>query len=331
MFKTRDASNTKLEFNKEYIPGTYIEPEALAKMQLYVQECSDEVGWLCTATKDNEGDYIIHDAILFDQEVSATTTEITPEGLSNFAEKLLKQENGMEIWNNIRVWGHSHVNMGVSPSGQDNLQMDTFTESGHDWFIRIIANKQGDFKVDIFDFKNGLIYLDAPWYKMLTEQEEQINEQIKNYQESLKKLQNDRITKIESKIKEEIKEKVKKKAYNYTNNVYGHGGWAGYNYGHNNNFKTKTIFDTSKKNKRNEEKQYQDYWEDYQDIFSTDEEVLSYFTDDELLIFATCESEEHLEKALTTLGHCLDDFTLSDIIRIYQVAQDYYLDAINAI
>src|SRR5690606_11009605 len=108
------------------------------KMFIYVDECNDEIGWLGTAKimEGNEHNIVfIDDVFLFDQEVHATTTEITPEGLTEFANELIEMgDKGIEIWNNIKVWGHSHVNLGVSPSGQDDKQMKTFRDGGHDWF-----------------------------------------------------------------------------------------------------------------------------------------------------------------------------------------------------
>ena len=67
----------------------------------------DEVGWLGTVYYNSEHNYyFVSDVFLFDQEVHGTTTEITPEGLADFATELLQREDGMEIWNNMKLWGH---------------------------------------------------------------------------------------------------------------------------------------------------------------------------------------------------------------------------------
>lgn len=212
-FKERLNPTTKLELLRSIELEVLISPEAITKMASYVEQCADEIGWLGTAYR--EGDTIkIEDVYLFEQEVHATTTEITPEGLSSFAEELLSSgEAGIELWNNLKVWGHSHVNMGITPSGQDNSQMETFKEGGHDWFLRLIANKKGELKIDLYDYKNSIIYLDLPWSEYLSEEEEAILHQIEKLYSILDKHQDQRKKSYEEVIKEEMKQKVKKKIY----------------------------------------------------------------------------------------------------------------------
>ncbi len=194
------------------VPQIIISPLALDKMKVYVDECRDEVGWLGTAVRDDKGIYIT-DTFLFDQEVSAVTTDITEEGLSTFAEELLKQPNGVEIWNNIKVWGHSHVNMATSPSRTDENQMETFVECGHDWFIRIIANKNGSLRIDLFDYALGVIYSDMPWQTGLSEEEVRLYNIINESKKKLKEINSKRMATITDSIVEEIKQKVRKKTY----------------------------------------------------------------------------------------------------------------------
>ena len=165
---------------------------------------------------------------LFRQEVHATTTEITTEGLNEFAMDLLYEENGVEIWNNMKVWGHSHVNMTTSPSGQDDKQIEVFAENAEDFFIRIIANKSGDFRIDLYDFTTGVIYEKLPYeisygadtdiieslYKKIAEIEEMICARIDPSEELI------------NSIKSEIGDKVTKKIYNTNkNNVSTSSSW----------------------------------------------------------------------------------------------------------
>jgi hypothetical protein len=150
-------------------------------MWYYVKGCNDEIGWLGTVTRYDDNNWIINDTLLFEQQVAATTCEITPEGLAKVAEEILQKPDGMEIYNSIRLWGHSHVNMGVSPSGQDNDQMKTFKDTGSPWFIRVIANKSGDMEFTLYDFANSLSFADVPWQILLdySVTEDEINTEIK--------------------------------------------------------------------------------------------------------------------------------------------------------
>lgn len=198
-------------------PCVFISSIALSKMKEYVVNCPDEIGWMGTATRDDNGNFIIHDTYLFAQDVHATTTEITPAGLASVGEEILSRADGMEIWNSLRMWGHSHVRMAVNPSGQDDLQMNTFVETGHDWFLRLICNKNGDMKIDLWDYKNALVFIDIPWVRIFSAEEERISNEIDLLEAELKKLQDSVDNTYTADIKAEMAAKVKKKGYTTIN------------------------------------------------------------------------------------------------------------------
>jgi hypothetical protein len=246
-FIQRPKAKTSMTYDTKIIPAILISQEALNKMFIYVDECKDEIGWLGTASFDEESNiYTIHNVYLFKQQVHATTTEITPQGLEEFATELLQQEDGMEIWNNIRMWGHSHVNMGISPSGQDDKQMREFGQIGQDWFIRLIANKKGEMKVDLYHYKNGMYFTDVAWEILdeVSENEEAEELRLKiaqleaYYKQSMAQLSGAleietkaQITAIKPEIVKEMGEKVKKLGgYNKTTTfptTTGTGGGKG--------------------------------------------------------------------------------------------------------
>lgn len=182
MFKQRIKGENKIEFIFEP-PVVFIEPLAYAKMANIVSICEKEVGWLGTATRDVENNSIfVHDVFLFEQEVSSVTCDITEEGLNEFANHVLQQENGMDILNNIKLWGHSHVNMGVTPSQTDNEQMEIFADN-NDWFLRLIANKSGELSIDMYNYEHNIVIHDISWNLYIAEFEETyefIEEEIKN-------------------------------------------------------------------------------------------------------------------------------------------------------
>jgi hypothetical protein len=235
-FKERVKPTTTTRALLSAVPYVLIQPQALHKMFQYVDGCADEIGWLGTAYRDGK-EITINDVYLFEQEVHATTTEITPEGLSNFAMELMNQPDGVDIWNNMKVWGHSHVNMGITPSGQDDLQMQTFQEGGHDWFIRLIANKKGELKVDLYDYTTGVIYLDLPWEALESDEEGWLQTQIKDLEIQLEALRKATSVQYAEPIKEEIKVKVRKKAI-YTSHHVSNWNQLGNNQASSNTTKT---------------------------------------------------------------------------------------------
>lgn len=153
----------------------YILPEARNKMELYCDLSEGEIGWLAYVEQFDKQGFLITDCALLKQEVHATTTEITAEGL-------------LEFWNNtpveqqakIKLWGHSHVNMSVSPSGQDDSQMEYFRD-GNPWFIRLITNKKREYHIDIYDYANGLkIHMDQADLKTYNPAENELKKQIED-------------------------------------------------------------------------------------------------------------------------------------------------------
>jgi len=173
----------------------YILPEARNKMEIYCDLSEGEIGWLAYVEKFDKQGFLITDCALLKQEVHSTTTEITAEGL-------------LEFWNStppdrqsqIKLWGHSHVNMSPSPSGQDDSQMDYFKD-GNPWFIRLITNKKREYHIDIYDYENGIkVHMDQA--------------DLKTYNPGAEDLRKS--------IEEEIKLKVKKKEYtsSYSGRAY---------------------------------------------------------------------------------------------------------------
>lgn len=220
-FKQSDVKTT-IKMRGDVIPHVFISEKAINKMYLYTKEApgQDEIGWLGTVYYNPEANqYYIDDTFLFEQEVHSTTTEITAEGLEKFGMDLLQQPDGIEIWNNLKLWGHSHVNMGVTPSGQDNDQMESFSKTGHDFFIRLICNKKGDMRIDVYDFAKGMEFHQCDW-SVVEEVEPDIDERVKelqaklqDLQEQIKKEKEAKVKELEAPIKAEITQKVKKLVY----------------------------------------------------------------------------------------------------------------------
>ena len=221
---------------KGFEPIVLININALNKMKEYIRQSNKEIGWLGTVVKEN-GMYNILDVYLFKQEVHETTTEITTDGLNEFAMEILSQEDGMEIWNNMKMWAHSHVNMSTSPSVQDDNQMDLFTQNANDFFIRIIANKKDEFRIDIWDYEKGVIYEKLNYIIDYGKDAELIQElQMKIFKlqsiiDDKTNVKKEMIDEVAKEIKEKVKEKTFK-TYPTYNNSYGYKN--GYNdYGYN--------------------------------------------------------------------------------------------------
>jgi len=296
LFK-QDTSKPSVKVLERFMPLVIISKEALIKMQLYVEGCSNEIGWLGTAIKNNDNIFFIDDVFLFEQDVHSTTTEITPEGLTAFAEELLQQPNGVEIWNNIKVWGHSHVNMSTFPSTQDDKQMETFSEGGHPWFLRIIANKKGDITIDLYDYEHGIIYSNLPWWEEVSDAEREIEKQITELKKQLANINLSIIETLKPSIADEIKQKVK-----FKTQVIGFNNF-------NNNYAYNNMWD--------------DWYNQSDDgLIENEQDVLAIFSDDALMEIAQCSTYTQAKELITVFEGDILDY--NEIMLVWQTAKSKF-------
>lgn len=103
-----------------------ISPVAFMKMQTLVMGFDKEVGWYCTAERI-EGGFRVKDVLVFPQYTSATYIDDERDDPLEFRKWLDTLSD--EDYNSRRLWGHSHVNMGVFPSGVDTNMFKRFKDS----------------------------------------------------------------------------------------------------------------------------------------------------------------------------------------------------------
>ena len=136
----------------------YFAPEAYIKMTSLVSMFTDEVGWHGIAYRgddESKDDYYITDIIVYPQEVTGST--VTPDQ-KEYQNWLMSHDD--DVFNNIRMQGHSHVNMGVTPSGVDtNFYEEILSQLTDDMFyIFMIWNKRGEKTIKIYDLKKNILF-----------------------------------------------------------------------------------------------------------------------------------------------------------------------------
>lgn len=221
-FKNTNKTPT-IEYVKDFkTPIIFFNTEVLLKIKAYVDECDKEISWLGVVEKieadnkkENDHDcFLITDVMLVPQEVSSSTVELTQEGLSEFGTKLI-QSNQSELFNKIKMWGHSHVNMSVSASSTDDETFEDFYKNS-DFFIRSICNKKGEMKVDFIDCNSGIKYMDITWYENKSAEQIQLEKMINDFNEKQDKLFEDIKEKVKLEMKKNLKEEPKViSKYNY--------------------------------------------------------------------------------------------------------------------
>lgn len=286
------------------MPEIRIHIMAYNKIMEATNTCNNEIALLGCVKKENNS-YIVYDAIIIEQEVHATTAEITEEGLSKLALELMEKENGTQMWNDIKMWYHSHVNMSTLPSTQDDKQMDLFIQSHDDFFIRMIGNKKEELKIDLYSMENGIVYEDLP-FKMEYEEDVynkimSLNNQIKALKSKLEEL----ITipqDIKESIKKEIELKVTEKTYKASNvTIYG-----------NNNNSNSRWFRGDKKNNVNK------------DVEKTAEEVFIESSD-----YEKYEMWEHIECGGTSCDLTREEMSLKESYKLDDMIEEFVNDNLN--
>lgn len=127
------------------LPRVYILPAAKARLDAYIQHAPGEVSGLGEVEINEQGCPVITSIMLFEQECSASTTDIEPEDLARFFVEAVNQGADPE---KIRLWWHSHGSGSCFWSGTDN---DTITDlcQSAGWVVSIVGNKQGHYRVRI--------------------------------------------------------------------------------------------------------------------------------------------------------------------------------------
>lgn len=162
MFAEGKFNDGNIVFNRKFVGETNkkakisIEKIAWDKMKALVEEFSSEVAWHGIARRgDKDGEYIIDDIIIYPQTVSGVT--VTTDQIE-YQTWLYEQPD--EVFNNIRMQGHSHVNMGTSPSSVDTNYYEGIVDQMTDemFYIFMILNKKGERFVNIYDKKDNVLY-----------------------------------------------------------------------------------------------------------------------------------------------------------------------------
>lgn len=134
-------------------PKVFYTWDAWNTIQHVIATCKKEVGWLGLVETRDDG-YLITEVFIPEQEVTATETNIDPKTMAALVIDLL---DGGKDPSKLIYWGHSHVNMNVGPSGQDEDQINEFI-THCPVFIRGIYNRRGDSKVDVYLTKEKVIH-----------------------------------------------------------------------------------------------------------------------------------------------------------------------------
>lgn len=122
--------------------------------------------------------------VVYPQEVTGATVEMDTEKYALWIQENIEDER----FNHIYMQGHSHVNMGTSPSSVDlNHQEEILGMLGdNDFYIFMIWNKSFASTNKIYDLKKNVMFEDKDITVKIIGQNEGLDEFIKNAKDMVK-------------------------------------------------------------------------------------------------------------------------------------------------
>lgn len=129
---------------------------AWLKQCMLVNEFDKEVAWHGIAKRgENKFEYIVDDIIVYPQEVTGSTVNTDQQ---RYNEWLYQHPD--DVFNNIRMQGHSHVNMVTTPSSVDTNLYEGWLSQLDDtmFYIFLILNKRGEKTIKIYDMRENIYF-----------------------------------------------------------------------------------------------------------------------------------------------------------------------------
>ena len=186
--------------------------QAYMKIFALVHTYSTEVEWHGVVERTAADAFYIKDVLIFPHKVTGATVISDQTEYEKWLDAL---DN--DTFNVLRFHGHSHVNMGVTPSGVDmtyrhNILNNFGTPSATSdlFYIFLIFNKKGDISGEIYDLQNNALYSKST-------NTDEINIVVEDC---------DWLTDFLDEAKRVVTE-----SYSYNNTGFGSGGYNGGNYG----------------------------------------------------------------------------------------------------
>ena len=131
---------------------------AWMKMKALIREFSTEVAWHGIAYRDEDetkDDYYITDILVYPQKVTGGNVETDQEKYQTWLYSLEDEQ-----FNNVRMQGHSHVNMDTSPSAVDLAHQAKIIGQLEDdmFYIFMIWNKSDSKNIKIYDLRKNVLF-----------------------------------------------------------------------------------------------------------------------------------------------------------------------------
>jgi hypothetical protein len=161
----------KILNKKIYLQISY---EDLSAIRHIVDIAPKEAQWFHRLKRISETEahtvYKIYEMYIPEQYCSGAEVESNPEMMIKFYRELVSDhgnDKANDILSDLTVWCHSHHNMGVNPSGQDQKQFKELIKNGQESKVdlpqvMLIFNKKDMFYSKIWDPETGILSENVP-------------------------------------------------------------------------------------------------------------------------------------------------------------------------
>lgn len=175
----RNKKNVRGRINFDYdLPDLsnkaklYFTTLAWLKMVSLVSSFNKEVQWHGTVEQINENTWKVNDILTFPHEATGATVTSKQEEYEEWINTL--DDN---TFNQLRFHGHSHVEMGVTPSDVDMKYREKVIQniSPNDtssYYIFLILNKRNEITIEIYDIAKNIVYKNLKDIEVVVETED---------------------------------------------------------------------------------------------------------------------------------------------------------------
>lgn len=164
-YEKNDGEKITIDFSVKNITNDrkamlVFSPKSWIKMYGLINGYTTEVEWHGLVSRLDETTFFVDDILIFPHEVTGVTVTSNQKEYEEWLDTL-----DTSTFNKLRLHGHSHVNMCVTPSSTDmnyrkNI-IDNFglpTEDSDFFYIFFIGNKRGEANIEIYDLQNNILY-----------------------------------------------------------------------------------------------------------------------------------------------------------------------------
>lgn len=119
-----------------------------AKLHAYVRSVNTEIAGMGKAKVGDDGNIMLLDVAIYEQEVTGGTADLSSEALAKFQTELIQNGESPKDW---IVWWHSHADMSAFFSSRDTSTIDSSNE--FQYLVSLVVNRKRERKARVDTYR----------------------------------------------------------------------------------------------------------------------------------------------------------------------------------